>query len=509
MQGRLNLIDRAVAWVSPGAGVRRLQARHTLARYEAARPSKTRGHLDRSTGTGEALVSRDAATVRAIARALERDHDVARGALAKLSSVIVGPTGISIEPQPRTADDTIHDDFARQLLRLYADWVEAPEVTGTMDWAMVQDMACRAWLRDGEIFAQAIEGPVPYLDHHTTVPFSLELLEADMCPLEYQRERPRIEAGIERNDWGRPIGYYLWKEHPGAGAALIDDVQLKRVAAERMLHASLRDRFSGLRGMSVFASVVRRLEDVKDYEDSERIAARIAAAIAAYIKRDKDMLWTAPEEDSAAASYVLRMAAGSILDRLAPGEEIQMLHANRPNVALAPFVEHNYRSASCGVNLSASSFAHHYDGNFSAQRQELVESWVLYRTMTARFAHMFVRPTWRRLVRTAIAAGLLKVPAEVRPDTIFAAAFRGPAMPWIDPKKEAEGLRLLVRSGFATATEVVAERGGRVQDTYEMLKRERELADELGLTLECDAATKGSAAGSSNLDGAAVDDDNE
>lgn len=489
-RGQLNLLDRAISWANPLEGLRRLQARSVLARYEAARPSKQRGKASKDNSTAETHVARDAATIRAIAREMERDHDVVRGALSQLSSVIVGDAGVNVEPLPRTADDSIHDEFARDLLRLYADWQRRPEVTHTMDWAMVQDLVCRAWLRDGEVFAQAIEGPAAGLNHGTMVPFSIELLEADMCPLDYRRESPLIEAGIERNAWGQPLAFHLWKHHPGSTAgATLSEGALKRVSADRILHVANRDRFSGLRGVSVFASVIQRLGDIKDYEGSERMAARIAAAIAAYIKRDKDMTWTAPEEgeDGSAARSVLRLAAGTILDQLQPGEELQMLNANRPNTALEAFVNHNYRGAAAGLDLSYSSLARHYGGNFSAQRQELVESWKIYRRLTARFVCMFVRPAWERFVRTAIASGQLRVPREVRPETVTAADFRGPSMPWIDPLKEAAGLRTLVRSGFTSARAVIAERGGRLQDTFEEIKRERDLADELGLVFDSDA----------------------
>lgn len=502
----MTLLDKALAFVSPLAALKRVHARHVLARYEAATPSRTR-KVTRDNSTSEVQVSRDAATVRAVARSMERDHDLVRGALTKLTTFVVGPSGIGIEPQPRTADDTIHDDTARALLNLWRDWCRRPEVTHTLGWQKVQRLACRHWLRDGEFFAQVIEGPNPTLDHGTQVPLSLELLEADMCPLDYVRDTPVIEAGIERNAWGRPLAYYLWKTHPGAGRATLSDTALKRVPADRILAVAIRDRFSGLRGISQLASAIRRIEDIKDYEDSERIAARIAAAIAAYVKRDKDMEWSPPVEDEGASPAKLRLAAGTVFEKLAPGESIEMLNPNRPNSALEAFRDSQLRAVASGISLSFSSLSGNYRGTYSSQRQELVESWLLYQELTADFVAQFVQPVWERFVRTAVAAGLVKVPREVRAETIAQAEFRGPAMPWINPLHEADALRVMARSGFRSAQSIISERGGRVQDVYEQLARERRLAQELGLVLESDARyTSGAGVTQARPDGSAFPD---
>jgi lambda family phage portal protein len=503
----VNLIDRAISVFSPVAGLRRVQARRALevaARYEAAKPGKTR-KLTRDNSTGEVQVARDAATCRAMARHFERNHDVVKGGLDVLVRNVVGPTGISIEPQPRTADDDISDDLSRALLNAFRDWSARPEVTHTMDWVQCQQLAARSWLRDGEAFAQVVEGLVPSLDHGTVVPLSIELLEADMCPLDYARDTPWIEAGIERNEWGRPLAFYLWKQHPGGGRPILTDTAVKRVSADRILHLAVRDRLTGLRGISQLASAITRLEDIKDYEESERVAARIAAAIAAYVKRDKDMDWTPPGYDPNAKRSI-RLNAGSVFDELLPGEELALLDSKRPNPGLDPFVKAQMRRASAGMGTTYSSLSRDYNGTYSAQRQELVEGWSGYQMLTSVFVSRFVRPIWERFVTLAIATRQVKVPAGVRPETVAQAEFRGPVMPWIDPNKEAMALRLMVRSGFRSAQQVIAERGGRMQDTYEQLARERRLAAELGLRLECDAANSVEAANRQPNDGADPDE---
>lgn len=490
----MKALDRAIAAIAPRLAVKRAQARHVLAAYEAAKPSK-RHKKSRDGSSGERQVVRDAAATRAIARDLERNHDLVRGALQTLTRNIVGPTGISIEPMPRIGGDPadaryddIDDTFARELLNLWREFTRSPEVTRTLDWVQVQELACRSWLRDGEMFAQLVEGNGAFIKHGSRVPLSLELLEADVVPLDFAGENPTIDAGIERNAWGQPTAFHVYKYHPGNGR-FFSTGDLKRVPADRMLHLAIRERLSGLRGISLLASSITRLLDLKDYEESERIAARIAAAIAAYVKRDVNMEWTPPppvagEEDKPRDFF---LEAGAVFQDTLPGEEIEMLNPNRPNTALDRFRMSQLRAASRAWNLTYSAFAGDYDGTYSAQRQELVEGYAGYQMLTNVFVSRFVRPIWERHIDMAIGSGVLVVPKHIRPETVKQAEFRGPAMPWIDPKKEADALVVMTRAGLKSMQQVIAERGGRLQDTFEQLARERRLADELGLRLESDA----------------------
>lgn len=489
---RANLLDRGIAILAPRYAAKRMFARSVLACYEGGRSTRRR-RKSRDNSTGERLVARDAATVRATIRDLERNYDLVDGALSTLVRNIIGPSGISIEPMPRLGGnpasktyDSVDDGFARELLNAWREWCAAPEVSRTLNWVQTQELACRSWLRDGDLFAQVVEGTGASIVHPSAVPLSIELLEADIVPLDYDDTTRNIQAGIERDAWGAPRAYWCYKTHPGSGAwSSIADI--KRVPAQRMLHVAVRRRISGLRGISLFASAIDRLIDIKDYEESERTAARIAARIAAYIKRDVNMDGFTPSIDpqtGGAADRDFLLEAGAVFTETLPGESIEMINPNRPNTILERFRTAMMRAVSRAIGLSYSSLSGDYDGTYSAQRQELVEAYDGYRAMTVTFVARFVQPIWERFVALAVASGRVKIPASVRPETIAQASFRGPKMPWIDPKKEADGLRALFDARVMSRTQAIAERGGRVQDVFEEIYRERLLADELGFPLD-------------------------
>lgn len=498
----MNILEKSIAAVSPGWAWRRARYRQALAAYEAAKPSRLRKTRP-DNSSGDALTSVAGSALRGYARQLEQNYDIVEGILKVLVNNTIGPNGISREPMPRTTSGEIHTEFAKTLLTLWNDFALAPEVTGEHDYAAMERLAARTWFRDGEMLAQILEGRIASLDHGTRVPLSIELIEADHLPLDYDDSAKGITQGVERNAWGRPRGYHLYKTHPGDLAWRFDH-QTKFVSADRMLHPKIVTRIKQARGVSVFAAVLRRLEDLKDYEESERIAARIAAALTGYIKKGLPESYTAPETGNTNRHF--KMQPGMIFDGLQEGEEVGTIDSNRPSSLLAPFHDAMLRFTSAGVGTSNSSTSKNYNGTYSAQRQELVESWGNYQAITSLWVGQFSRPVWRRFVNMAIAAGLVRIPNDLDINTIYDAEFRGPAMPWIDPVKEATAQKTLERAGYKSAPQIIRERGGNPDDTLEQIATWRQKSEERGLVFDSDAAHDHAAP---VTDDQASDDDSE
>ncbi|MDN5939844.1 MAG: phage portal protein, partial [Salinisphaera sp.] len=422
-----------MAAVAPRAALGRVRARRSLyamARYEAVKPGRLRPHIN-DYSSGNVDVQRDARELRAMARHLDQNHDLARGVCNVMVRNVVGPDGIALEPRPRLQDGSVDQQLAADLLGAWQEWTKTPEVTRAWSWAASCRLACRSWIRDGEMFAQMLSGRVPFLSHGTTVPFSVELLEADLVPLDYERPRERIHQGVELNSWGRKIAYWVYKQHPGEGFGALGTLfpEVKRVAADRIVHPYMTDRISQIRGVSLFASIITRLFDVKDYEESERIAAKVAASMAGYIKKGtaEDYLAYAGEDlAKAPTDRDMRMRPGMIFDDLLPGEDVGTIDSNRPSDRVTDFRATMLRAAASGADVGYSSFSRDYGGTYSAQRQELVEQWSAYAVLRDQFIAQFVRPVWEQFVFAAATASLINVPRAISMAHLTAADFRGP-----------------------------------------------------------------------------------
>ena len=465
----LTLPDRLVSWFAPVAALKRAHARTVLAYYEAAKPDRTRKGR-RETGSGNDAVLRAGATLRQTARHLEQNYDLALGVLNTLVANVVGPNGIGVEPQPRRADGSIDDQLARQILELYKNWSLNPEVTRQHDWPSAQRLICRSYFRDGEEFTQTLSGNIPGLAHGTRVPFSLELLEADFVPMDLNTTAPaQIVQGIEVNAWGAPVAYHVCKINPIEGGSMLGGGnQTKRIPAERMLHIKNVHRIRQMRGVSVFASVLNRFDDLKDYEESERIAAKIAASMAAFIKKGSPDLY---EPSTGTEQRQMKFRPGMVFDDLRPGEEIGMIDTNRPNPNLETYRSGQLKAIAAGAGPTFSSIARTYDGTYSAQRQELVEGYTVYSTLANEFIGRVVRPVYEQFIAAAVASGVLKIPAGVQIDTLDDAAYMPPAMPWIDPKKEADAWGMLEDRCYVSGPEIIRRRGGNPIDTLEQQSR--------------------------------------
>jgi lambda family phage portal protein len=445
-----------------------------------------------------ALVERSAKALRAHARYLERNHDLSRGALRTLVNNIVGPAGIGIEPQPRRTDGTIHAEYAAGLREVYRKWRRRPEVTHRMHAAQAERMVAYTWLRDGECFIQQVIGNAPGLLHGSELPFSLELLEPDFVPLEYSDVSRNIRQGIQVNAWGRAVAYHVFKGDPREGYTWISPSDLKPVPADRMIHVSTQDRLHQWRGVSEFASVLTRVEDLKDYEESERIAAKVAASLTAYVKRLSPDGYSGPttDESGKAVPRDLRMQPGMILDDLAVGEEIGMIDSNRPNPNLVGWRAGQLRAYAAGLGASYSSISRDYGGTYSSLRQELVEQWVHYAVLTDDFVGMYNLPMWKSIVWVAHISGVLPIPRDVMPGTADDCLFIGQSMPWIDPLKEAEAWLKLVQAGFASEVEVIRRRGGNPRELLDQVTEWRRETGERGVQFSSDFATSSSEASS-------------
>ncbi|HEY4698133.1 MAG TPA: phage portal protein [Gallionella sp.] len=490
----LNPLDQLVAWLSPSAGLRRINARRVLSQYEAAKPSRLR-KFSKDQRSPDLQVQQGAVALRTLARNLEQNHDIARGALRTLVNNVVGPTGIGIEPQPRKKDGSIHTDYAKALRDAWRDWCLCPEVTQRHHWAKVQRMMAASWFRDGEVFTQSLTGPVPFLDHGTRVPFSLEMFEADMVPMDYHDPGKGIQQGVQRNSWGKPTGFWVWKTFPNGSLTLTRSNDLKYIDSSRMLQLASVDRIGQMRGVSGFASVITRLEDIKDYEESERIAAKIAAALTAYVRKGSPDMYdpatiTDRDAEGNALPRELSLSPGTIIENLGMGEEIGLIDSNRPNPNVVTFRQGQLRAIAAGLGASYSSLARDYNGTYSAQRQELVEQWIHYAVLTDEFVGQFVQPVWQQFVLAAHLSGQVTMPRDLEQYSEDDCLYVGQSMPWIDPLKEANAWHQLVQDGFASEVEVIRKRGGNPRDVIEQIAAFRSEAKAKELVFGSDLANE-------------------
>lgn len=484
-----NWVDRIVEAVSPAKGLQRRQYRQLLAHsrgYEASQPSrKRRFHTNQLSG--DALARFEAMPLRNQARYLERNHDIARGILDKLVDFSIGPNGITIEPQPRKLNGDIHDGIAEEIERAHEKWSEWPEVTWTHNRGSMERLAARAWYRDGEVLGQQVGGFRDDLTYGSDVPFAIQMMEADHLPMDLDNLGINLRQGIERDHWGRPRMYHLYRQHPGEEIGRAFSFDTFPVSAELMLHPRHVDRIGQLRGVSIFAAVITRLQDLLEYEDSERIAAKMAASLVLKLTRGDAQMW-----NPASSTYdpdkppIYQMDGGMTVVNTAPGEDAEFFDTKRPYSGVGPFVSEQLRRVSGGVGLSYSAVARDYNGTYSAQRQELVENWPGYHAKTGIWVAQWSRPGYQNWVRWWALSRRKPLPADLDLSSLSDAIYLGPPMPWIDPEKEVNAQIMQVQAAFKSSAQVMRERNVSLRDTYRQIESELTLRRKRGITSTVD-----------------------
>ena len=462
----MDLITRLLMALNPKAAAERQYWRnHAKRLYEAA--SKSPYHRRPSKqGSGDKAMDQARGNIRDWSRYLDENHDLAIGVLDNLVNKTVG-AGIKVMPMvidPKTGK--ANRELNREIQTLWRNWIRRPEVTHELDFYGVQRIVARSLYRDGEVLGQHVIGGSGRVLHGGRIPYSVELIEADFLPFEMNDDKRGIVHGVEKTAWGRPRAYHLYKQAPDNITSSIlrpDSKNTKRVPAERMFHAKFTRRIGQTRGVPIFHGVAHRLDSIKDYEESERIAARIGASFAAYIRKgtDFDPAAAYAPDGSVKSSRTMEMQGGMIFDDLLPGEDIGTIDTNRPNTGLNDFRAGQLKAIAAGTGTSYSGISRNYDGTYSAQRQELVESAASYAAMREYQVFAAYQPIYEMFITAAVLSNHLRVPANLKLDDLFGAGWIAPPQPWIDPKKEMEADAGAVDANFIPWSQVVLQRTGR------------------------------------------------
>ncbi len=510
----LPVFERAIARVSPGWAFRRYNFTRALAaqrKYEAAEESRRR-LVRKSKGSADSNALRSVETLRWRARDLDENYDIASGILDVLESKIVG-SEILVHPMVMLeGGQELAVDLNRHLMELYREFAVRPEVTRQHSLGKSQRLSVRSWMRDGECFVKHLDGNVPDLEHSTDVPYSIELLEADIVPMSFiglgARDR-LIRYGVVTDEWGKPVEYLMLVNHPGDSLFAVFRAQLadiKRVPASDVIHLKHVKRMHQTRGISAFATVFNRLTDLKDYEEAEQTAARIGAYVALALTKSADAEPTAPGNSS---PREMDWMQGMIFDQLVEGEDVHSIKNERPSNQILPFRQSSLMAASSGTRAGYSSIAKDYNGTYSAQRQELVESELHYAVLTEETVSMEVRPIYRRFANTAFISG--QISAEllrgVDMTTLLKAAYRGPSVAYIDPVKEINHELIGVQAGFFSKQSVQMKRGGTPADVDAEIEQERKVEKQKGIVTTSNPSNKSAAAPAAALPAPSEDDE--
>ena len=498
-------IDRIVGMLSPAAGVRRRMQRKTLERMyagaEANRLSNNKKPRNQSADS-ELIGPFGADALRAWARALVRDNAYAWGVVDTIVSSVVG-CGISAQSQVETPEGTDIEDVNELRDSVWDEWTDVCDVNGRLSFVEIQQLAQREIVEAGEVLIHLVNTPSKkYRGIHRPVPFAIELIEADRLANEKDTYKVRdtssnrIVRGVELDELGKPIAYWIYPEHPNSpyrGGRTMPE----RYDAKDILHLYRVDRIGQSRGVSWFAPVMSWLRDLGVYVDNEIQASAVASCFGVAItttgRAGSGLMPSTDSDTTDANGNQFEYLEPAMVVRLNPGESVESINPGRPNSASEPWINLMLRGIAVGTGLSYEIVARDYSKtNYSSSRTSQLEDRRRFRRWQQYLVAHMCQPIWDRFNDQASTAGVTGFPSmtEILGDrrTETAVEWQTPAWEWVDPQSEQSASDAALTSFQSTYQHELGQRGKNWRNVFYQRAKEEKLKRQLGL-VSADMAT--------------------
>lgn len=476
--------------MSPERGAARARARQAIRIFEGADRGR-RGASWQATGASANTELAGAQHVlRDRARDLARNNPWAARMLDIMSSHIVGN---GIVPVSNTGSDKIDN----RVNSLWEDFVDQADITGCLSFYAMQDLAVRSMIESGEIISRFIDTE---LHDSMAVPFKVQLLESDF--IDGAREGVLGEnsgaAGVKRTRLGVGLGEYdewrglwLWQRHPGEMMSIADyrnTYVSQFVARDELVHMFKRERPGQVRGVSWFAPISSTARDLADVLDAANVKARVEACFAGFITNSDESMPLLEDNGSMSTipgSIVTSLEPG-MLKELRTGQDIKFA-APTSTSQLDTILINNLQAMAAGIGCTYDQATGDLrQANYSSLRAGKIEFWRLVGRMQKHTViPQFCQPVWDRFINRAVLAGRL-------PDRSKRGGYRPrwvvPAKEMIDPKKDFDATKNLVRSGAMTPQDFIASFGGDWRGNIEQFKAFFETCKSEGVVFDIDVA---------------------
>lgn len=448
-------LENIIAAVSPAAACRREACRlalEELRSYDAAGGDRLNAGWRVVNQSAELTDRPGRDTVRARARDLERNSDIAQAVLHAYRRNVVG-RGYAL--RALTGDEALDT----QLEKNWKRWTLAEncDVTGEQGFHEILRMM---------VDRKKVDGGILILFRYTRsglVPFQLQCLEVDELDLSRSAPRHRgnrVVGGIEYDQYRRPAGYWF-RQYDLEGYQTMEPAF---VDARDVFFYKSKRRPSQLREMSDLAPTVTRIRDVNEYITAVSVKERLSAVLAIFIKK-LNPSGMGPgrgfrQGDSGRTDYsALKVHPGMVVE-LNQGDEAQVIDPKNTATDAAGFLKTQQGLISSGQGLSYEAVSRDMSSStYSSARQNAIEDEFTY-AEEIELLQAFMSEVYEAFVVSGVLSGLFDIPDFWRrkEDYLNHTWVKAPKR-WIEPVKEATANKIALQTGQKTFPELCAEYG--------------------------------------------------
>ncbi len=452
------------------------------------------GEIDRLTAsfTGSYLsinqeLRRSLVLMRKRSRELCANNDYARKFLKLVKANVIGPQGIKLQAQflnDRGEMDLSDIEFVESKWR---NWAKPDKASAcrTLSWLDIQNLVVETLARDGEVLIQKIKKP------RTDSVFRLRVLECDHLDVTHNetlKNGRRIEMGVEVNEDGERLAYWISDRHPG-DTGQYGDIRRRRIPADQIIHLFIPERAGQLRGVPWMHSAILRLNMLGKYEEAELVAARVGASKMGFFTSADGDEFGADDAASTGREYddhdLISQAEPGTFHQLPEGVNFSSFDPQHPTAAFPDFTKAVLRGASSGLNVSYNTLANDLEGvNFSSIRSGVLEEREHWRMLQGFLVEHLHDPIYHEWLEEENISGQLTALPPSRLDTKFKAIKWQPrGWSWVDPLKDVKASADEFSLGTISLTEICAAKGKDFGDVLKQTRADLDLAKSYGLTV--------------------------
>ena len=512
-------------------GRSRGQVRPQAKGYSEAGASFTRRAMKGFTaqsGSPSEDIDRNNMTLRQRARMLYMSSPVATAAINTNRTKVVG-MGLTLESYVDT--DTLHispalakawQQQAEAEFHLWADDRLNCDALGLNNFSDLQQLAFKSWFLSGDAFVLIKRAEPTPLNPYS---LRLQVIEADRIrtPVEfsfkpnatvpdgYPGAGHDVRDGVEIDDTGRVIAYYVHNNYPGQPANPKKPwVRVEAVGKEtglpNILPIMASERPDQYRGVPYLAQVIEPLLQLRRYTEAELTAAVIQSFFTAWIETEADTTQLPisnvgsgvpgenPDEEEDDDDTEYNIGPGTVI-HLKKGEKVHFGDPNIPTAGFETFVRTNCKLIGAALEIPYDVLIKEFNSSYSASRGALLEAYEAFKMRRRWFVDCFCRPVYQIFLSEAVALGRLKAPGFFVDPLVrkswCGAEWIGPVQGQLDPLKEVKAATEQVKHGFKSHEQITREMGGGDwADNVQRLKDEnKQLRDANGKMPQTDPGT--------------------
>ncbi|MBX9937109.1 MAG: phage portal protein [Burkholderiaceae bacterium] len=482
-----------------------------MASHDAAGGSLPLANWNPLSGSADADTLSELGTMTARSRDLTRNNGVMAGGMQTLRDNIVGATlRLSATPDYRLLGWNREQarEWGNHTEAQFRTWAETTEcdASRTLNLLGMSLQALGGAMMNGDVAALPLWLP----RNGSSWATRLMMLESDRLatPLAL-RHRHDIRGGIEFDQYGAPVAYYMLKQHPGdvllGGFTQAAWQEWERIPAytnwgrRRFLHLHDKERTGLSRGKPIVASVMKDFHMLGKYASNELQASLANSLVAAFLQSDMDPQSAAEVFGSDASGIwrdfmgrkpMVRQMEGAAILPLPPGAKLESFTPGRPNAAFEAFMLASMRNIAAGLNMPYELLLKDFSRtNYSSARASLLEAWRYFNGRRRWLTDYWLRPIYELWLEEAVNTGVIDAPdfyryrhAYTRCRFIFGG--RG----WVDPVKDATASKIRRDSQVSTLEQECAEQGLDYEEVLDQLAVERQMMQARGLPITVDAA---------------------